>query len=933
MKLPDEHNNIKTNIEEFDIFLKLLQETAPDDYTPFILLLQKEGKSPLLGTGWKTESLSYTQSIDALKKGHNLGIAATATDPLEIIDIDNPDIFNNGGVKETLTVRSACRDGVHCFYFKDPTRPKLGNKPIPGQGEVRSVWYYVVAPGSYYEPDEEDYEKHPTLKENPEKGRYTIEKSIPPTTIIKEELPKEFLKIIYKEDKEGYNIEEILKGVDKNRNETGMRLTSYLKQSGSNIEKEIESWNKKNTPPLPNREIERLLTKDYHYFFKQNPYEYKVENGELKRIPQNQKYIDKKKSQEEYEKYLKFELGWYTNKKGKQIWSFKSKTYAEEIESDHKIICFEENEEIRIYEDGYYKIGIPRIQEKTQLLLLDKTTKHRVNETISYLRYANFIKTDLLKKYKHLISLQNGIFNLDTWKFEKHTPDNIIISQLPVKYDENAVCPKFLKFIDEISDPRDIPVTQEMYGFCLINDYNFEIAFIILGPGSNAKSRLTTILTRLLGEENVSGIPLQDFGYNRFATAGLFGKKANICNELSSLKIKNTGAFKGVCGGDFVKAERKGQDPFEFKNVAKLIFCCNKLPETDDKTPAFFRRWITITPPNYFDPNDPKTDPNIVDKICTPEEMSGIFNWALEGLKRILDNKGFSDHQSVDDKQRNWELRSDPVASFFDDCMIIETEGEVGKEEAYQKYVEYCKENQLPKETYISFTRNKVKDLGLNLIVCKLGSKKHRVPSWRGVRIRLPFEEKDVDFDEDFEEKDDGVRDKNDGVRDKTPQNKLSRTQNKSSKTRSDKTGGKTVTKKDSVRDVQDDFKTLQVRKKGEKQQISNNINNITTNSKVSRTSQTQTQTPSVFNGLFNNKTPQIPQFERNKNILKIIIYLTTDTKPVHFENICDRTEIKGISIEETKTGMSQLEDANHIFSSKKHYWFAITKLSEFKEG
>ena len=130
------------------------------------------------------------------------------------------------------------------------------------------------------------------------------------------------------------------------------------------------------------------------------------------------------------------------------MWSFKSKDYAEEIESDHKIICFEESEEIRIYEDGYYKVGDPRIKEKTQLLLLDKTTKHRVNETISYLKYANFIKTDKLKKYKHLISLQNGIFNLDTWKFEKHTPNNIIISQLPVKYDENAECPKFLKFID-----------------------------------------------------------------------------------------------------------------------------------------------------------------------------------------------------------------------------------------------------------------------------------------------------------------------------------------------------------------------------------------------------------------------------------------------------------------------------------------------------
>ncbi|KKK70522.1 hypothetical protein LCGC14_2923140, partial [marine sediment metagenome] len=346
----------------YDNFLKLLQETAPEDYKPFILLLQKGGKAPLLGSAWSTDGLSYEKSIKALREGYNLGIAATPTDPLEIVDIDNPEIYEKGHVKETLTTRSGCRDGVHCFYYKDPKRPKLGNKPIPGQGEVRSEWYYVVAPGSYYLPNEEDYEKHPRLKENPQKGQYTIEKSIPPTTITKEELPKEFLKIINKEDKEGIDIELIINGVDKNRNDSGMRFVSFLNASDSDIKKEMELWNTKNKPPMGTTEFNRLLTKDYKYSFKQNPNQHIIENGKLKRIAQNQKYLDKKKYGE-------------TKLDGK---GFKPFFLAQNIMEDNRFVCFRENDRFYIFKDGYYQHGKTYCVEITQNTLGVNSTKHKI---------------------------------------------------------------------------------------------------------------------------------------------------------------------------------------------------------------------------------------------------------------------------------------------------------------------------------------------------------------------------------------------------------------------------------------------------------------------------------------------------------------------------------------------------------------------------
>src|SRR5207302_7003645 len=97
--------------------------------------------------------------------------------------------------------------------------------------------------------------------------------------------------------------------------------------------------------------------------------------------------------------------------------------------------------------------------------------------------------------------------------------------------------------------------------------------------------------------------------------------------------LKSAGTFKMLTGGDSIMAERKFGHPFLFKNYAKLMFSCNKVPEVQEDSDAFFRRWIIITFPNKFEgAND---DRDMLSKLTTPEELSGIFNWALKGLKRL----------------------------------------------------------------------------------------------------------------------------------------------------------------------------------------------------------------------------------------------------------------------------------------------------------
>jgi len=187
-----------------------------------------------------------------------------------------------------------------------------------------------------------------------------------------------------------------------------------------------------------------------------------------------------------------------------------------------------------------------------------------------------------------------------------------------------------------------VPKEIEMFGYCLYKDYPFAKAFMLIGSGANGKSTLMKLLEKFLGEDNIATPSLQDLLRDKFAKVELFGKLANIHADLSSEKLENTGTFKMLTGGDTVYGQKKFKDPIKFKNHAKLIYSANELPRTDDRTDAFFRRWIVIDFPNQFTSNDEFTNPDLPYSIIDEEEMSGLLNWALDGLERILDQGGFS---------------------------------------------------------------------------------------------------------------------------------------------------------------------------------------------------------------------------------------------------------------------------------------------------
>ncbi len=417
---------------------------------------------------------------------------------------------------------------------------------------------------------------------------------------------------------------------------------------------------------------------------------------------------------------------------------------AEAILQTFRLATFEDTDEILVYKEGVYRVGGEALIARTLEAnfhgaeLDHVSNNHFLNEVLGHVERRTYIKPDIFDRDPNILNLENGLFNVNSCELKHHTPDYPSLAKLPVKYDPAAECPGWTRFVSQVFHPEDIDAVQEFCGSLLEKHYKTQKAWLQAGEGANGKDTLDRVLTALLGPENVAHRSLQDLENNRFAKAELFGKLANIYSDLSDVALKTTGSFKTLTGEGSLAAEKKFQNGFTFGNYAKLIFSCNKIPLSPDDSDAFFRRWLITTFPNVF--LDKKADPNLVAKLTTPEELSGILNWALEGLRRLhAQNWHLSNCKSVEEVRQDYIRKSDPVKAFLLDCVLPEPEGTVGKQELYQAFIKYCKGKKLPSPTSDTFYK-RLPMAGIPITSVKLNVQGNRIPAFKGLFLR---EEKD----------------------------------------------------------------------------------------------------------------------------------------------------------------------------------------------
>lgn len=293
-----------------------------------------------------------------------------------------------------------------------------------------------------------------------------------------------------------------------------------------------------------------------------------------------------------------------------------------------------------------------------------------------------------------LINLLNGTFEISPkgkTKLRTFQSQDFITYQLPFEHDPTAQAPLFEAYLNKVlPDIESQKVLAEYLGYVFIKNgglLKLEKALILYGTGANGKSVFFEVVNALLGSENVSGYSLQsltnDNGYFR---AKISNKLVNYASEING-KLE-TALFKQLVSGEPVEARLPYGQPFLLKQYAKMIFNCNELPKDVEQTNAYFRRFLII--PFDVTIKDNEKDPQLANKIID-SELSGVFNWMLQGLNRLLEQKRFTDCKASQQAVDKYKVESDSVQLFLSDENYSVSAVQVTPlKEILREYQNYC---------------------------------------------------------------------------------------------------------------------------------------------------------------------------------------------------------------------------------------------------
>ena len=354
------------------------------------------------------------------------------------------------------------------------------------------------------------------------------------------------------------------------------------------------------------------------------------------------------------------------------------------------------------YDIGIYDWnGDAKLRTVIENSLHNENREHRTNETI----YLVHSKTLTTLQFSPKIAVENGLLDPKTHTLESFTPTEFVTAKLPVRYDKTADCPEIKKFLSEVLEPDQIPIAQEALGYCLLKELPLHTSFVLLGPGANGKSTFMNMLNTFLGSANCSHTTLQQLCEGKFELAELYGKLANICDDLPSEGLKSVGNFKNLTGNAPILAQYKHKNPFSFLNVAKLFWACNKLPPASEDTIAYYRRFTILMFNRYF--MGDKADIRKLEKLTTSTELSGLLNYALEGLDRLLKQGQFSTSKTWEETRLQYIRTADSCQSFIEEETEIDNDPNavIPDDTFYTTYINFCNANKLPRQKKAQLTQ------------------------------------------------------------------------------------------------------------------------------------------------------------------------------------------------------------------------------------
>ena len=293
------------------------------------------------------------------------------------------------------------------------------------------------------------------------------------------------------------------------------------------------------------------------------------------------------------------------------------------------------------------------------------------------------------------ICLNNGILDMKTLNLLAHTPEIITRNKIKLDYyeqEKNEEIDTIMKNL-AVNDEEIIQLLYEMIGYCLYRGMPFQKVFMLVGNGANGKSTLLNMITRVLGEENVSHVDLKEIAGNRFGKAELYGKLANIADDCSSSYLEDISVMKRLTGESYTSIEFKGQNSFSAKINTKMIMSYNTIPQMNDTTDGLTRRLVIIPLNAVFKKKNNNYDPFISQKLRKKENLEYVLYKSIQAIYRVLNRKEFTVPKQVKEETETYIRENNPVATFLFEMYTDEEIAKIPSTELFQSFGSWAADN------------------------------------------------------------------------------------------------------------------------------------------------------------------------------------------------------------------------------------------------
>ena len=314
----------------------------------------------------------------------------------------------------------------------------------------------------------------------------------------------------------------------------------------------------------------------------------------------------------------------------------------------------------------------------------DKWSSHKQEEVLKCIQ----VDAPLLWDRPPLdrINVHNGLIQTATSQLLPHSPDALTTVQLPIDYDPGATCPRWEKFVSDTLPHDSQDAAWEIIAWLMVPVTSIQKALFLQGDGCNGKSVFLRALIRFLGKDNVSTLTLHKLEHDRFATARLIGKLANISPDLPNQRLQTTSTFKSITGGDRFTGEYKFQGSFDFRPFVRLVFSANQLPVSSDSSHGWYRRFIVVPFDRTFK-EDPEMERQLDTALSDSSELSGVLNMALAALPQVL-TRGIAITPNMQQALDDFRDTNDPVLRWLERETTDDVQGWLAKRALYGAYLD-----------------------------------------------------------------------------------------------------------------------------------------------------------------------------------------------------------------------------------------------------